>query len=86
MKDTYIDPDRVNDVTQLDYKVLCWRFIGRNRRLQKFVELNAPEIIVNSEKCLIQKDYNEMRMKCLSDVNYPYTKDVGACNVKGTKY
>lgn len=65
-----VDPDDTGDVSKLDYKYLIFRFIGRQRKLQKFKELNCPEQMIDIEEKLVQKAYNQMRDKCMADREY----------------
>lgn len=58
------------DNPEAKWKILCYRFIGRSRRLDSFNKMNCPETIINMEKKLIQKAYEEMREACLSDETY----------------
>jgi hypothetical protein len=70
MSKNYIDPDDIGDVNEISYKYLVFRFIGRQRRLQKFEELKVPAPIIKAERNLVQKAYNQMREKCLKDDEY----------------
>jgi hypothetical protein len=70
MKDSDMYNEDPGDVSELSYKALCWRFIGRQRRLSNFEEFKAPQIIIDGEKKLIQRAYNQMRKKCMEDEEY----------------
>jgi len=67
---SYIDPDDIGDVSEIPYKYLVWRFIGRQRRLNRLQEHKAPKQIIEAERNLIQKAYNQMREKSLIDEEY----------------
>ena len=58
------------DNSEQKWKIFCYRFVGRSRRLAKFKDLVVPNIIIDKEKELIQKAYDEMRDACLSDKDY----------------
>ena len=54
-----------------DWKILCWKFVGRQRRLSRCEDIpNCPHQIIDGEKELIQKAYEEMREACLNDEEY----------------
>ena len=53
-----------------DWKSLCWKFVRRNRRLYVFEQNKLTNWIVEEEKKLIQKAYEEMRDACLNDEEY----------------
>ena len=38
-----------------DLNELYRRIINRNNRLKKFMDLNAPEVVIRNEKCLLQQ-------------------------------
>ena len=61
-----------------EWKYICFRFIGRSRRLERFNKIKGefqsfPEVIVDREKELIQKAYEEMRDAVLADPLYQQT-------------
>jgi len=58
---------------KLDWNILCYRFIGRSRRLERFKELKAPKVVMDKEKELIQNAYEDMRDTCLNDPFYRST-------------
>ena len=62
-----------------NWKYICFRFIGRNRRFERVKKVEKdlkkkgskyPEVIFEGEKELIQKAYNEMRDACLNDPEF----------------
>ena len=57
----------------LPWRYLCYRFIGRSRRLERFKSFQnpkTPDVIIQKEKELIQKAYEEMRDACLDNAEY----------------
>jgi hypothetical protein len=54
------------------WKILCCRFIGRQRRLNFFenMKVPCPESIIQKERELVQQAYEQMREACLSDQFY----------------
>ena len=52
------------------WKILCYRFIGRSRRLANFEKLKAPQLIIDKDKELVQQAYEQMREACLNDEDY----------------
>ncbi len=57
------------------WQVLCFRFIGRNRRMARWEKMiqdgvSIPNAIVEQEKDLIQKAYDQMRDACMNDELY----------------
>ena len=61
-----------------EWKYMCFRFIGRSRRLESFKAIKAkspsfPEQIIDQEKLLIQKAYDEMRDAVIADPLYKET-------------
>lgn len=61
-----------------EWKCICFRFIGRSRRLERFNKIKGelqsfPEVIIDKEKELIQKAYEEMRDAVLADPLYQQT-------------
>lgn len=70
MKEYNIDPNEVGNVDEIPYKYLVYRFVGRQRRLERFKELKVPKTIIEIEQDLVQKAYNQMREKCLKDEEY----------------
>jgi hypothetical protein len=57
------------------WQILCFRFIGRNRRMARWEKMiqdgvSIPNAIVEHEKNLIQKAYDEMRDACMNDEWY----------------
>ena len=57
------------------WKILCYRFIGRHRRLQHWEDMEkkgtkCPEVVVDKERHLVQEAYEQMREACLMDEDY----------------
>lgn len=68
---SWVDPDKIGDVDKIPYKYLVWRFVGRQRRLARLLELpHVPKQIIEAEQNLVQRAYNEMREKCLKDPEF----------------
>ena len=67
---SYIDPDDIGNVDEIPYRFLVFRFVGRQRRLQKLKELKCPKQIIEAEENNVQKAYNQMREKCLKDKEF----------------
>lgn len=59
------------------WKILCYRFIGRHRRLNFFenMKTSCPESIIQKERELVQQAYEQMREACLGDQCYMDTWD-----------
>jgi hypothetical protein len=58
------------DDPEKKWKILCYRFIGRSRRLESLKELKCPTVIIDKEKAMIQEAYEQMREACLTDKDY----------------
>ena len=52
------------------WKILCYRFIGRSRRLANFEKIKAPQFIIDEDKKLVQQAYEQMREACLNNEEY----------------
>ncbi len=70
MSESYVNPDDVGNVDEIPYKYLVYRFVGRQRRLNYFKENKLPSQIIEAEENLVQKVYNQMREKCLKDIEF----------------
>lgn len=61
-----------------EWRYICFRFIGRSRRLERFKKFKEktgsfPEMIMDKERELIQKAYDEMRDAVLADPMFQQT-------------
>ena len=52
------------------WKILCYRFIGRSRRLANFEKMKVPQFLIDEDKKLVQQAYEQMREACLNDEEY----------------
>ena len=57
------------------WKIACYRFIGRQRRLHNWDEMQKngtaiPQLIYERELNLVQEAYEEMKSLCMQDSNY----------------
>jgi len=58
-----------------NWRIACFRFIGRQKRLHKFDELkkrgtSVPDIVYSKELDLVQDAYEEMKNLCLKDATF----------------
>jgi len=65
-----VDPNDIGDIDIIPYQYLVFRLVGRKQRLDDLIRLKSPKIIIEQEKRLIQKAYNQMVAKCLKDNDY----------------
>lgn len=49
------------------WRRLCFRYIGRQRALDRFKAMNSPDVIIENQTRLVQEALLEMTGECLAD-------------------